>query len=91
MHVQDYIKRKLPASYLALEKLLIEQAQIKTPPVLSWAEYRALAELCMIEDTKEDLRTATVLLHHLGSLVHFAEEEKVYFISLRKIIPHPNR
>ncbi len=74
---QDYIGRTLPSSYLALEKVVAAQAKVRTPPVLAWHEYRDLAKLCMIEDDNEDLRTATALLHNLGSLVHFANDEKV--------------
>jgi hypothetical protein len=74
---QDFIGRALPSSYLALEKLVAEQAKLRTPPVLTWSEYRDLAKLCMIDEENDDLLTATALLHNLGSLVHFANDDKV--------------
>jgi hypothetical protein len=79
---QDYIGRSLPSSYLHLERVLAERAKAMTPPVLTWHAYSELARLCAIEvDSKsgagDDLRTATALLHNLGSLVHFGDESKV--------------
>jgi hypothetical protein len=69
--------RAMPSSYLALEKAVSAQAKTKVPPVMTWAEYRDLARLSLIEESGDDLRTATTLLHNLGSLVHFPNEEKV--------------
>lgn len=67
----------LPSSYLALEKLIETRRRTKKPPILNWDEYTDMAKLCLIDDTRDDLRTATALLHTLGSIVHFAKEEKV--------------
>jgi len=69
--------RAMPSSYLALEKAVAVQAKTKVPPVMTWAEYRDLARLSNVEESGDDLRTATTLLHNLGSLVHFPNEEKV--------------
>jgi hypothetical protein len=67
----------LPSSYMALERLVAEKAKAKTTPVLTWNEYRDLGKLCTIEHTNDDLRAATALLHNMGSLLHFSEDEKV--------------
>jgi len=73
--VQDFIQQRIPSSYLVLEKALMAHAKTQMPPVLSWAEYDQVAKLCMVEG-RENLYTATVLLHNLGSLVHFGDDEK---------------
>ena len=76
--------RPLPSSYLALEKALAMHAKSRTPPVLSWQAYSNLARLSLIDDER-DLRTATAFLHNLGSLVHFAKDEKVGSLHLVRI------
>lgn len=75
---QEFIERKMPSSYLELEKVVLQQAKSRNPPVLKWDAYRELAELCAIKDCEcGDLTAATALLHSLGSLVHFANEDKL--------------
>lgn len=69
----------MPSSYLALEKAVQAQAKARMPPILSWREYSELAYLSRIDEEGDDLRTATALLHNLGSLVHFSNEEKVHW------------
>lgn len=75
--LQEYVGRPMPSTYLALEKALQAQCKVRMPPILTWREYRDLAHLSQIEVEGDDLITATTLLHNLGSLVYFANEEKV--------------
>lgn len=41
---------RMPKSYMALERAVISERLKRTPPVLSWAEFREVAHLCGIED-----------------------------------------
>jgi hypothetical protein len=45
-------------------------------PTVTWAEYRQMAKLFLIEN-KEDLKNVTTLLHNLGSIIHFSHNRKV--------------
>ena len=67
----------LPSNYMELEKLIVTEGKKKLPPTVSWAEYQAMPRLCLI-DAERDLLTATSILHNLGSLVHFPNDEKVW-------------
>jgi len=78
MHVrtQEHIGKPIPSNVLELEKLLITKSRERSPPTMSFDEFRSLAKLCLIEN-EEDLLVAASLLHNFGSLVYFANEEKV--------------
>jgi len=85
---QKHVGQLLPKRYSALEKALILEREKKKanslPPICKWEEYSKIAELCLIDDEKE-LEVATSLLHNLGSLIHFGDDEKLRDI----IILHP--
>jgi hypothetical protein len=73
---QEHIGQALPTNYLELEKILVGMPKERMPPILPWSEYESLARLCLVEQ-EHDLRAATSLLHNLGSIVHFPNDEKV--------------
>lgn len=56
--------------------MLKSEAKTRVPPRISWAEHTAIGRLCLIEE-EQDLQTATSILHNLGSLVHFPNDDKV--------------
>ena len=74
---QECVGQPLPSNYMELEKLIVTEGKKKLPAIVSWAEYQAMARLCLI-DAERDLLTATSILHNLGSLVHFPNDEKVW-------------
>jgi len=73
---QEHIGQALPTNYLELEKILVGMPKERMPPILPWSEYESLARMCLVEQ-EHDLRAATSLLHNLGSIVHFPNDEKV--------------
>jgi hypothetical protein len=79
--VKECVGQPLPSNYMELEKMMVAEGKKKMPPIVSWTEYQAMARLCLIDDER-DLLTATSILHNLGSLVHFPNEEKVPFLFL---------
>ena len=70
----------LPNSFMRLEMLCMEEGKTRKSssqiPLLSWENYKMLAQTCGISDGKQ-LGIATQLLHNLGSIVHFPGDDNL--------------
>jgi len=70
----------LPHVYLRLETQVKGEALSKKnrllAPVMEWDDFKALAQTCEINDEKQ-LNLAIELLHNLGTLIHFRNDEQL--------------
>jgi len=63
----------LPASYLLLERAVVEERRRGTHPVVSRHKFLEMGGLCDI-NTEQDLFRASQFLHNLGTLIYFHKD-----------------
>lgn len=64
----------LPSSYLVLERLFEAEANIRDPPLITFSKLREMGEVCGLS-SQTDLLTAVKLMHNLGVIIYFHDDE----------------
>ncbi|PRP80501.1 hypothetical protein PROFUN_11723 [Planoprotostelium fungivorum] len=70
---QPTMGESIPRAYLELERILLEERATRTPPIMSWDDYRKIGQLASIHDDMT-LERATQFFHDLGTLVYFGDK-----------------